>query len=262
MKITLLILSLLFITIYSTKIYDDFWDNNAQYDFYDPRTFGINIYKDPCTPITYNTKFRTYVSKHIKCIGKWCLNKEWKCPKNTKNSNHNANCYHVEHIIDIKGPEFKDNYNAKQIAGNMVMAWGRWNAQIGSANKNYNVTSNEKAKVYGADMMLKVRNIIRDCINKNNNIGNVSNVKDDCFDNYSCECDDTDSECGCDCSAYTENTDQNNTFKISTIVLGTLVIVMVIIVIINALRHKKMIDDLHNNTYNLPNNSLDLELDY
>src|ERR1700753_2039308 len=102
----------------NTNVYNSEWNNNKNYNFYDPNTFGINIYSDPCTKINTNQDFRKYVDANIKCIGFWCVNNKFICGRNG-----NTHCYHVEHIIDINGPEF--DADSKNIAGNMVMAYGR-----------------------------------------------------------------------------------------------------------------------------------------
>jgi hypothetical protein len=137
-----------------------------------------------------------------------------------KDDIYGTNCYHVEHIIDRRGPEFADDPKIKDIAGNLVMTWGRWNSALGNlAWRNYTASSKEKAMVYGQEIMNLVRETIKKCqINKQNEIihtsNNISlseiteqtiNEIDICTDIYSCDCDDTDVDCGCDCSAYESN---------------------------------------------------------
>lgn len=102
-KIFLLIFFILSI-VASTKIYGEYWKGknpNAKYQFYDGRTFGINIYGDPCTQINDNKKFRTFVTKNFKCTGNWRIDNKWICSNAKKGVKRSNNCYHVEHIIDI-----------------------------------------------------------------------------------------------------------------------------------------------------------------
>lgn len=55
-----------------TKIHEEYWINtkNTKYTFYNDRTFGIDIYDDPCTKISTDPQFRKYMNNKIKCIGK------------------------------------------------------------------------------------------------------------------------------------------------------------------------------------------------
>jgi len=135
---------------------------NSNFEFYDPRTFGSDIYEDACTPITYNVEFKNVVNDALTCIGKWCIDKTFNC------INHDTqNCYNVEHIIDTRGPEFIDA-KCKQIAGNLVMAYGKWNSQLGSRTsiKNgsyYYESINEKEIIYGKDRVDSVRSLIVKC---------------------------------------------------------------------------------------------------
>lgn len=195
----------------TTKIFTELWrgkQSNDNYYFYDERTFGINIYSDPCTKINDNNVFRKYIKNNIKCVGQWCINNDWICSDTKKGVKKSNNCYHVEHIIDISGPEYRDNPDIKNIAANMVMAWGRWNSALGGlAKNNYQISQNEKEIVYGKNIIELVKKKILECARQKNNIKILSNntkmLKSDlCYDEYSCECDDIDTVCGCDCSAY------------------------------------------------------------
>jgi hypothetical protein len=138
---------------------DNIQFGNIGYNFFDPTTFGMDVYEDPCTKINSNSEFRTNINNKIVCVGQWCSNDSmFKCEK--KNTN---NCYHVEHIIDTNGGEFK-NAECKQIVGNLVMSYGMWNVQLGSqASKNYTNNINEKIEIYGSNKINKVRNIIIQC---------------------------------------------------------------------------------------------------
>ena len=111
----------------------------------------------------------------------------------------------------MKGCEFADTPNAKNIAANLVMAWGRWNGAIGSlANKDYDSSSFEKSKIYTLEKMNEVRKKIEECHKlSKRSIDNFNETyyDNECSDEYNCECDDIDSNCGCDCSAYDFNSE-------------------------------------------------------
>ena len=130
--------------MWHSKFYlDNIKYNNDNYQFFDPNTFGIDIYEDPCEPIK-NINFKNKINIVSECIGLWCVNKSFNC------KNHmTQECYNVEHIIDTKGMEFKDP-SCKNIAGNLVMAYGRWNSQLGARAKyHYDDNMNEKNMIYG-----------------------------------------------------------------------------------------------------------------
>lgn len=97
--------------------------------FFDDSTFGLDIYTDPCASVT-NVDFRKKVNSIAVCSGRWCVNDTYNCVRYKT-----TECYNVEHIIDLNGGEFPKSCN--NIAGNLVMAYGRWNSQLGSrANIN------------------------------------------------------------------------------------------------------------------------------
>lgn len=143
-----------------TKIYDELWDGkNDNNMFYDNNTFGLNIYQDPCKKITNNKYFRDYVNNHTECTGKWCIDGIFgNCGGSERN------CYEVEHIIDKNGPEFNVSTSCKNIAGNIVMAWGKWNSALGGlASFDYKANINEKKIVYGRHMIEMVKLQIQRC---------------------------------------------------------------------------------------------------
>lgn len=180
-----------------TKVYIDFLENNNDNKlFFDHSTFGINLYTDPCTPIKTNNHFRKYIIDHSICDGKWCVDAKFKCLENKK-----ADCYHVEHIIDVRDGEFSSCKRCKNIAANFVMAWGRWNMALGGLN--YTNSIKEKENVYGKDLVDRIRNKIYECYPE---IYNTEIYTDDSYcDNIdNCNCD-TDSICGCECSGLINN---------------------------------------------------------
>jgi len=134
------------------------FDNYKKEELYDNRTFGYNIYKNPCTVINNNKKFRNYVNNNINCIHNWCVNNKYSC----KDHLDDRMCYEVEHIIDKNGPELTKY--CKNIAANMVMALGKWNKELGELTyDDYYLSKREKANVYGKDIMKEVYNKIKEC---------------------------------------------------------------------------------------------------
>jgi hypothetical protein len=151
--------------MYHTKIFNDEYIkiSNANSYFYDENSYGLN-YFNKCTSFSIANKYRKYIQKNIPCTKEWCIDNEWKCVINGKKTN---DCYHVEHIIekDICG-----NCN-KNIAGNFIMAYGRWNTQMGNLGQKYNhsIVLNEKRIVYGDEIVNQAIESIKYC-NTNYNI--------------------------------------------------------------------------------------------
>jgi hypothetical protein len=211
-----------------TNVYANNWDSNKNYYFFDPNTFGINVYDDPCTPININQDFRAYVNKNVKCDGMWCIDSTFKCGRNG-----NTHCYHVEHIIDINGPEFGCD-TCKNIAANLVMAWGRWNMALGGMAKyDYNSSSHEKSLVYGEGVMSQVRLEIERCqqlSKRRSEAQRTVTVDPYCETDADCSCD-SDADCGCDCSDTITNDDiaecnLNNIINLSLLCAITLILII------------------------------------
>ena len=158
-----------------TSTYSKYWPvygNNNSF-FYDSDTFGHIISADPCTQFTDNRQFRAYVNNLLVCNSTtkaWCVSDAYKCTLGK-----NRQCYNVEHIIDLNGPEFV-GYN-KNIFANVVMAYGQWNQELGRlAYKDYDANVNEKTIVYGQATIDTARQYIEKChdlnyanVNANNN---------------------------------------------------------------------------------------------
>lgn len=145
---------------HNTNIYNNnYKGNNNMNMFFDEKTFNII---DPCEKIGDNPKFRKLINNKIKCTGIWCINNIFACEKNIKNISP-RDCYDVEHIIDKKGPEFNKKCFDKNIAGNLIMTWSRWNRALGPlANKNYSYSYSEKITIYGKNIIYQAKkNIIR-----------------------------------------------------------------------------------------------------
>lgn len=146
----------------ATKVFDSEFRKigNRNSYFYDNNTFGSELYSDPTVTVK-NPAFRNRVNSAVPCLGEWCDNKQFTCKKHGI-----TDCYHVEHIIDSKENElFPPACHAcKNVAGNRVMAWGRWNMAIGSAAQaNYRASLLEKVDVYGKNQVITAAIIIAQC---------------------------------------------------------------------------------------------------
>ena len=240
MKYIILLIFIAFTCCHSrnTNVFINNWfiHNNTNSYFFDDKTFGLKLYNNPCTIIKNNNGFRKFIADNIKCTGKWCLDGQWKCGKRG-----NKNCYHVEHIIDLKGPEFKNYPEIKRIAANHVMTWGLWNSALGGlANYNYTYSSHEKGTVYGIKIVEMVRQQINECLahHKRDNIGDYENI---CSSQTECICDDIDEDCGCDCSAYKQNDNMdNNNYNITNFIFGAIISLIVLSIIISIILYGKM----------------------
>lgn len=217
----LLILSLvIFSALAGTNYYKNRGSKNTNNQYFDARTLGSGSHRID------NKSFRKQINKQFECEGEYCNSGKYKCkgPGDT-------GCYHVEHIVDINGPEYKDHPECKDIAGNKIMASGKWNTGLGGyANKDYLGAQGEKQKIYGSDIITSAHNSIRQCIGmktlSNDDIeyifDNNSTYIDKCLgDTCSCDSDDI---CGCECDFEQESVDYTYFYAILSIVVVSCVI--------------------------------------
>lgn len=180
-----------------TGAFNEWWSKsgNTENRFFIESTLGLNT-PDPCREFNRGRGFRNYLeNQNIYCYGKWCNGGTFGCTKHGT-----ANCYHVEHIIDLNGPVA--NARDKNIVANMVMAWGKWNMGLGGLARKYYADSDaEKTIVYGVEVMNAARGWITHCAHiRNTNTTNkpADEPYDPICDSENCDCN-TDSQCGCDC---------------------------------------------------------------
>ena len=157
------------------------------------------------------SKFRNFVNKKIQCTGIHCIDNQFKCRQGG-----NKDCYHVEHIIDEnQGDLITCKNGCKNIAANLVMAWGRWNSALGGlGHVNYKESLSEKIRVYGKRRVENVIEQILLCDRFNNELKrdkielqvvNTNSTYDkDCDSVEDCDCN-TDADCGCDCDFEIDN---------------------------------------------------------
>jgi hypothetical protein len=216
----------------NTKEYKEQWNitGNQNYRFFDSRTFGIDLpNKDPCTKVSRNSKFRDYINRNFQCDGIWCQYGKFKCDERGEKS-----CYHVEHIIDENGSEYRDCDSCKNIYGNMVMAYGQWNSELGGlASRYYMDAQEEKRIVYGTNIVDRVKNLITYCYNLEPKTSPVHDYDPECDTIEPCNCD-SDSECGCDCDYDLETIPSDNSKYIHLIVAIGAVVLLVGIILLMA----------------------------
>ena len=128
-----------------TNAYEDDWlpyKTNTNSTFFDSLTFGADLDIDPCKPLS-SSAFRKAVNNRVRCTGKHCIKGKFSCAVG-----NSRDCYNVEHIFDRS--RGANGYASRDIAANMVMAWGTWNQQMGGLS--YTESTAEKSDVYGIHM--------------------------------------------------------------------------------------------------------------
>ena len=139
----------------NTEIYEQY--KNRLEDLYQANTFG-GKFDDKCMDLGSNYRQR-YIgildSNNIGCTGPWCIDGKFACNR------YNDTCYHVEHMVDLSNTPFTGcNINAN-ILGNVIMAYGVWNKQVGQLC--WDDVFEEKRKVYGTKVMCDAIANIVDC---------------------------------------------------------------------------------------------------
>jgi hypothetical protein len=131
-----------------TEIFKQWGSSNDNYRYYIPGTW---LSGDICTVIPNR---RAYLSKlsdrGVSCSGMWC--------NDGFGTNNRREDYEMEHIIDRNGMTSCPT----DILGNLVMAYGRWNNQVGQLNPQG--VSREKSEVYGSMYHLAYFNVGFCCI--------------------------------------------------------------------------------------------------
>lgn len=129
-------------------------------------------YYDPCRNITRPEYIQILKNLNIKCSGSWCIDGEFKCK-----SGDSINCYNMEHIIDRKN-SIEETFNLnKDILGNVLMAYGKWNQQVGNL-PTWDDIKAEKMEIYGSDIFNTALYYVKMCSKpeSNSNLGSESNL--------------------------------------------------------------------------------------
>ncbi len=126
-----------------TETYEQWISGQFNDTFYLENTF---LNKHRCFVLSGNNRERRsqylkLLTRHnIECQGSWCINGHFECKRYDSKQ-----CYNIEHIIDIKN-SILPQYN-KNIVGNIIMAYGRWNQEMGYMTWDHVET--EKREIYG-----------------------------------------------------------------------------------------------------------------
>jgi hypothetical protein len=92
----------------------------------------------------------------ITCTGSWCgTNHDFSCGRDINN------CYQVEHIIDRNTCDPELEGKDKNIMGNLIMAYGKWNIEVGQLSRD-NV-QNEKREIYTRFLYETAREFVLTC---------------------------------------------------------------------------------------------------
>jgi hypothetical protein len=121
-----------------TEIYKSYNKDELKTLYLEKTYLPLNNLIDTCKrylQIHRNKYIKELEIYNIKCYGKWCIDGQYKC-------NNNKACWQVEHIIDTNNSPFNSEYYDLNIYGNIIMAYGKWNNQIG--NKGWSIVESEK----------------------------------------------------------------------------------------------------------------------
>lgn len=147
-----------------TKVFTEHGTSNANNFYAVFPTYSSNM--GECQTFTSNQQVRTQITNTFTCSGQFCVNGGWSCKDASRQ------CYEVEHIIPVSNniPELAGcNMN---IYGNVIMAYGLWNAQLG------NRFLPEKHIIYG-DVFLKAYNAVYKCCH-NGNLPTYNPIVNEC----------------------------------------------------------------------------------
>lgn len=140
-----------------TTEYTQYWniEGNSNSLFYNNQTFGSQIFRDPCVIISDLSLIKKIINSQISCTGKWCQSGEFLCQTS-------PDCYDLQYLIPLNGPEFQNS--CKNITGNLVMSWKRWNQDIQKLIvDNYQNALTELNTILGLDTLILARSLIETC---------------------------------------------------------------------------------------------------
>jgi hypothetical protein len=137
-----------------TEVYDLYWnsDGNSNNIFYNNYTLGYRVFKDPCIIVNDLTLIKTIINSNVPCVGKWCMNGKFDC-------NLDSDCYELTYVIPIENSGFVTP--CKNITGNLVFVWRKWNIELQELNTLQRNT--EISTVFGLDILSYVRSLIINC---------------------------------------------------------------------------------------------------
>ena len=118
----------------------------------------------PCQTYKSRNEYIGFLKKAgVSCQNR-CINGNYSCPTN--------DCWQVEHIYDTANSDLSNKGYNVNIYGNLIMAYGKWNQQIG--HRIWDIVKQEKSIIYG-DIFKKARQHIIECNPNYSNYSNYSN---------------------------------------------------------------------------------------
>ena len=136
-------------------------------------TYG-GLFNNPCQQMNSEKFKKMLVDNNISCDASWCFKKDnYGCQLVG-----NKLCPNTEHIIDLNQAGQEYNNCDKNILGNMVIAYGQWNYEVGTKNPfrgNWENIKREKTEVY-KDIFNMADFYVRNC-NCDGNINNLEPTK-------------------------------------------------------------------------------------
>lgn len=141
-----------------TLVYDEWKRGAFTGNFFVLDTYLPNTEDDALSCKEYSRdEYRNYIKDTVPCTGNWCRNNEFRC----QSGFIDRECYHVEHIIDVKNSLGPNGDPAKNIKGNYIMAYSRWNMELGKLC--WEDVAAEKAEIYGT-IFNRAKQAVSDCL--------------------------------------------------------------------------------------------------
>lgn len=139
---------------YRTEVYRRLGPTNADYRYYDPRSYGRLVAGNVPASLPLAKAEYDALAQAIKCVGKWCQGETWGCPGSNKA------CYNTHRLISPRSdiPALRDCSPADfDVAGNYIKAYGLW-AQSLSAGAYA-----ERREIYGDLLEEAFRAVCESC---------------------------------------------------------------------------------------------------
>lgn len=143
-----------------SQIYQEWKQGRFHETLFLPQTY-LGFEEDVrCQPLSDDSTERRnqYVGllrqRNIGCSGSWCIEGQFRC-----RYGNSQDCYNLEHMVDLQNSMLGE-YN-RNIVGNIVMAYGKWNQQVGSLT--WPRVEAEKTEIYGRQLMEAAMLAIIEC---------------------------------------------------------------------------------------------------
>lgn len=130
--------------------------NNINDFWFISKTF---LQSDICQPIENRYEYvKILINNNISCANDRCPNNSWNC------KNYCRQGYQMEHIIDKNNADILLKNCSTNILGNLIMAYGIWNMQMGALN--WAAVMGEKMDIYGDIFADAYSNVRKCCFSK------------------------------------------------------------------------------------------------